>query len=96
MKKVTITLVIAAFFAFSLPVYAGSVTKVDPEKYQNLTPEQKERFKEAGRSAQRAAEASRKEYNDVEKGATQGKEVSEKVRNGAVNVEKALPLLMGD
>lgn len=90
MKKITFTLVIAAFFAFSLPVYAATVTKVDPEKYQKLTPEQKARFKEAGESAQSAAEASKQEYNEVEKGATQGKKISEKVLNGAVTTERYL------
>ena len=72
----------------SLPVWAedAQVTKVDPEKFEKLTPEQKERFVEAGKDAQRAAEASVEEYNEVEEEATEAKEVAETIRDTSVDI----------
>jgi len=92
MKAFSIILVIAAFLAFGLPVLAqqGQVTKVSPEKFNNLTPEQKEKFKESARDAQRAAKASMDEYNEVEKEATDAKNTAEAVRDTAIEIERDL------
>jgi len=92
MKAFSIILVIAAFLAFGSPVWAqqGQVTKVFPEKFNKLTPAQKEKFKEMGREAQSAAEESIKDYNEVEKEATDAKNTAEAVRDTATEVEKGL------
>lgn len=52
-RKMLILCVIAIFLVFcSVNVYAQQVkTKVDPEKWKKLTPEQKEKFKEMAKKA---------------------------------------------
>ena len=88
MKALILLPVVIATF-LSPAVYAETVKKVSPEKIRNMTPEQRERFSQAGRDAQRASEESRKDYNEVEKGATKGKETSEKIRDAAVDILKS-------
>ena len=91
MKKFILVTFSFVFLALTLPAWGedAQVTKVDPEKFQKLTPEQKERFVEAGKEAQRAAEASVDEYNEVEKEATEAKNVAEAVRDTAIEIHKA-------
>ncbi len=90
MKKYLAIAVSIVFFAMILPAWAGEVQvkKVDKEKFNKLTPEQKEKFKQTGKEAQRAGEASVKQYNEVEKEATQAKGKAEQIRDGAIKVEK--------
>jgi TRAP-type C4-dicarboxylate transport system substrate-binding protein len=90
MKKYFQIALSLAFLAITSPAWAqdAQVTKVDPEKFEKLTPEQKERFVEVGKDAQRAAEASTEEYNEVEKEATEAKEVAEAIRDTAIDFEK--------
>ena len=56
MKKFILVRLSFVFLALTLPAWGedAQVTKVDPEKFEKLTPEQKERFVEAGKDAQRA------------------------------------------
>jgi TRAP-type C4-dicarboxylate transport system substrate-binding protein len=90
MKKYFQIALSLVFLAITSPVWAqeAQVTKVDPEKFQKLTPEQQQKFTEGMRSAQRAAEASTADYNQVEKEATEAKEVAETIRDTAIDIEK--------
>jgi capsular polysaccharide biosynthesis protein len=78
MRKMLILCVIAIFFVFcSIGVYAEEVkTKVDPEKFKKLTPEQKEKFKKDMEKARDTALESAKTHNEVAKTA----EIIEKVK----------------
>ncbi len=91
MKAFSIILAITVFLAFGSPllVQGAQVTRVSPEKFKKLTPAQKEKFKEIGRSAQDAAEKSTSDYNEVEKEATDAKNVAETIRDIAIDVGKA-------
>jgi TRAP-type C4-dicarboxylate transport system substrate-binding protein len=90
MKKYLAIAASVVFLAMALPAWAGDVQvkKVDKEKFDKLTPEQKEKFKQTGKEAQRAGEASVKQYNEVEKEATEAKGKAEQIRDGAIKVEK--------
>lgn len=92
MKRFLLIASLAVVLAFVLPVWAqrAKVTKVSPEKIQNLTPAQKEKFKETGKKAQSAAEESIKDYNQVEKEATDAKNAAEAVLDTAIKVETGL------
>jgi len=92
MKRFLLIVSLVAVLAFVSPVWAqqGHVTKVSPAKWQKLTPAQKEKFKETGRKAQSAAEESIKDYNKVEKDATNAKNAAEAVRDTAIEIEKGL------
>ena len=92
MKLLLLIVMMGAVLVFGLPVWAqtAQVTKVSTEKFNNLTPEQQERFREMGRQAQSAAEASIKDYNQVEKEATNAKNVAEAVHDTAVEFNKQL------
>jgi len=94
MKKKTfiVSMLSAVLLVFGSPVWAqqGRVTKVSPEKWEKLTPAQKEKFKEMGKKAGSAADASIKDYNEVEKEATAAKKAAEAVRDTAIEVEKGL------
>ena len=92
MKRFLLITLLAALLAFVSQVWAqqGQVTKVPPEKWKKLTPAQKEKFKETGKKAQSAADASIKDYNEVEKGATDARNTAQGVLNTAIEVEKAL------
>ncbi|MBU4317508.1 MAG: hypothetical protein KKF30_09555 [Proteobacteria bacterium] len=91
MKKYLLIALSLAFFTLAVPVLAqdAQVTKVDPEKFQKLTPEQQQKFTEGMKSAQRAAESSTETYNEVEKEATEAKNVAEAVRDTAIEIHKA-------
>mgnify|MGYP001451766034 CR=1 FL=1 len=88
MRKLFWVLLVVCSLIFIAPAWSqdAQVTKVDPEKFQKLTPEQKEKFTEGMRSAQRAAEASAEEYNEVEKEATEAKETAETIRDTSVDI----------
>lgn len=93
MKKLSILLITIIFFVFSLPAHAGetkTITKVDPKKFQKLTSKQKEKFKKTGKKAQRAAQESIKDYNEVEREATKAKENCTIVRDLSIEVGKGL------
>ena len=92
MKKFLLLALLPALLAFGSQAWAqqGRVTKVSPEKIKNLTPAQKEKYKQAGKKAQSAADASIKDYNEVEKEATAAKKAAEAVRDTAIEVEKGL------
>lgn len=78
MKKVTVLLFVVTFFVFTASAFAENVkTKVDPEKWKKLTPEQKEKFKEMMREAQRTGQERDEDYNKVIKELTKWKNNAE-------------------
>ncbi len=92
MKLLLLIVMMGAVLVFGLPVWAqtAQVTKVSQEKFNNLTPEQQKRFREMARQSQRAAEASVADYNQVEKEATDAKNVAEAVRDTAIEFNNTL------
>jgi len=67
MKTVAAVLACWVFLVAGWPIPAGAeqVRRVSKEKWDKLTPAQKERFRQMGRDAQKAAEDSMKDYNEV-------------------------------
>lgn len=67
MKKVVFLIAMAMLIGIALPSSPPSaqVRRVAPEKWNKLTPEQKKRYIEMGKEAQRAAEGSMNDYNEV-------------------------------
>lgn len=87
MRKMSILCVIAIFLVFcSISVFAEEQkTKVDPEKWAKLTPEQKETFKKNAEKARDTNLAAAKAHEEV---IEKAKEAAGTVARGAVAVTK--------
>jgi len=91
MRKTAVILLIALFVVFcSVGVYAQQTkTTVDKDKFDKLTPEQKEKFVEMAKEAQKTAQESVKDYEAVAKEAEKSKKVCEIIAKTAVEAEIA-------
>jgi len=92
MRKMLILCVIAIFLVFcSVSVFAEEVkTKVDKEKFDKLTPEQKKEFVERAKEARDTALDSAKTYDEVAKEAEKVVKVLEVVKEVGEVAQKAL------
>jgi TRAP-type C4-dicarboxylate transport system substrate-binding protein len=86
MRKTAVILLIALFVVFcSVGAYAQQITKVDKEKFDKLTPEQKKVFVERAKEARDTALESVKDYNKV---IEKSEDLKESLARGAVAVTK--------
>jgi len=92
MRKMSILVVIAVFLVFcSVSVFAEDVkTKVDKEKFDKLTPEQKEKFKEDMEKARDTYLESAKTYDEVAKAAEKVEKVLEIFQKAGEAAQNAL------
>lgn len=96
MKKVLFLLFVVIIFVFTTSAYVDEAkTKVDPEKWKKLTPEQKAKFIKQVREAQKTFEDFNeiiKEVNKAKKGCEYVKDASTKAlkvaADGPVGLEK--------
>lgn len=88
MRKTAVILMIAIFMVVcSVGVYAQQITKVDPEKFKNLSEEQKKEFVERAKEARDTALGSVRDHDEVAKEAEKAKETCKEVVKAAVKIE---------
>ena len=89
MRKLAVIFMIAIFMVVcSVGIYAEEVkTKVDKEKFDKLTPEQKKEFVERAKEARDTALVSVRDHDAVAKAAEKARETCKEVVRTAVQIE---------
>lgn len=89
MRKTAVIIVIALFVVLlSVGVYAEEVkTRVDPEKFKKLTPEQKKEFAERAKEARDTALGYVRDNDEVAKEAEKAKNTCQEVYRTAIQIE---------